>query len=188
MSVKLSPLSGAGWQFFDNNGVPLAGGLLYVYDAGSTTPADTYTSAAEDTLNTNPIQLDAAGRIAEEVWLPTGQAYKFVLTDASDVQIGEWDDISGINDVTTAPIAAGEGQYLRGNGSILVLATIQAADVPTLNQDTTGNAATATFADAATDATNALNTPNITGKPGTTKTLSSSAAAGGEDGDIWYQY
>ncbi|MGI9158926.1 MAG: hypothetical protein ACR2K1_04155 [Saprospiraceae bacterium] len=188
MTVKLSPLSGAGWQFFDENGVPLAGGLLYVYEAGSTTPADTYTSAAEDTFNTNPIELDAAGRVPNEVWLPTGAAYKFALADANDVPIGEWDDISGINDVTVGNIAAGDGQYLRGNGSILVLATIQAGDVPTLNQDTTGNAATATLADAATDAVNALNTPNITGKLGTTKTLSSSAATGGEDGDIWYQY
>ena len=29
MTVKLSPLAGAGWQFFDDNGVPLAGGMLY---------------------------------------------------------------------------------------------------------------------------------------------------------------
>jgi hypothetical protein len=36
------------------------------------------------------------------------------------------------------------GQYLRGNGTNVVMATIQAADVPTLNQNTTGNAATAT--------------------------------------------
>lgn len=36
------------------------------------------------------------------------------------------------------------GSYLRGNGTNVVMATIQAADVPTLNQNTTGNAATAT--------------------------------------------
>ncbi len=36
------------------------------------------------------------------------------------------------------------GQYLRGNGTNVVLSAIQAADVPTLNQSTTGNAATAT--------------------------------------------
>jgi len=38
------------------------------------------------------------------------------------------------------------GQYLRGNGSDVVMSTIQAADVPTLNQNTTGNATTATTA------------------------------------------
>jgi hypothetical protein len=49
--------------------------------------------------------------------------------------------------------AVTSGSYLRGNGTNVVMATIQAADVPTLNQNTTGssgsctgNAATATTA------------------------------------------
>jgi hypothetical protein len=37
-------------------------------------------------------------------------------------------------------------QYLRGNGTNVVMSAIQTADVPTLNQNTTGNAATATTA------------------------------------------
>jgi hypothetical protein len=36
------------------------------------------------------------------------------------------------------------GQYLRGNGTDVVMSAIQAADVPTLNQSTTGSAATLT--------------------------------------------
>jgi hypothetical protein len=36
------------------------------------------------------------------------------------------------------------GQYLRGNGSDVLMSAIQAADVPTLNQNTTGSAATVT--------------------------------------------
>jgi hypothetical protein len=36
------------------------------------------------------------------------------------------------------------GQYLRGNGTDVVMSAIQAADVPTLNQNTTGSAATLT--------------------------------------------
>ena len=31
MSVFLSPVGGAGAQFFDNNGNPLSGGKLYTY-------------------------------------------------------------------------------------------------------------------------------------------------------------
>jgi len=31
MAVKLSSLARAGWQFFDNLGTPLAGGLLYTF-------------------------------------------------------------------------------------------------------------------------------------------------------------
>jgi len=38
------------------------------------------------------------------------------------------------------------GQYLRGNGSDVVMSAIQVADVPTLNQNTSGNATTATTA------------------------------------------
>ena len=40
--------------------------------------------------------------------------------------------------------AVTSGSYLRGNGTNVVMNTIQVADVPTLNQSTTGNAATAT--------------------------------------------
>jgi hypothetical protein len=40
--------------------------------------------------------------------------------------------------------AVTSGQYLRGNGSNVVMSAIQAGDVPTLNQNTTGSAATFT--------------------------------------------
>ena len=40
--------------------------------------------------------------------------------------------------------AVTSGSYLRGNGTDVVMSTIQAADVPTLNQNTTGSAATVT--------------------------------------------
>jgi hypothetical protein len=42
--------------------------------------------------------------------------------------------------------ATTSGQYLRGNGSNVVMSAIQAGDVPTLNQNTTGSAATWTTA------------------------------------------
>jgi hypothetical protein len=42
--------------------------------------------------------------------------------------------------------AVTSGQYLRGNGSDVVMSTIQVTDVPTLNQNTSGNATTATTA------------------------------------------
>ena len=114
MAVKLSPLAGAGWQFFDNLGIPLAGGLLYTYIAGTTTPQATYTSNAGTIANSNPIVLDAAGRTANEVWLTVGVSYKFVLQTAAAVTIGSYDNISGINDLTG--ITSGTS-ILRGDGS-----------------------------------------------------------------------
>jgi hypothetical protein len=114
MAVRLSPLAGAGWQFFDNLGIPLAGGLLYTYTAGTTTPQATYTSAAGTIANANPIVLDAAGRTPNQVWLTTGGAYKLVLQTSTAVTIGTYDNISGINDLTG--ITSGTS-ILRGDGA-----------------------------------------------------------------------
>lgn len=103
MTVSLSPIAGAGWQFFDNNGVPLAGGKLYTYAAGTTTPQTTYSDISGSTPNANPIILDSAGRISgsSEVWLTNGVAYKFVLKTSADVQIWSADNVSGINDFSS---------------------------------------------------------------------------------------
>ena len=96
MAVILSPLAGAGWQFFDDNGDPLTGGLLYTYAAGTTTPLASYTDSTGATANTNPIVLDSAGRVAGEVWLTTGSNYKFVLQTSAGVTIWTNDNIAGV--------------------------------------------------------------------------------------------
>ena len=96
MSVNLSLFAGAGWQFFDNNGVPLAGGLIYTYAAGTTTPEATYTSNTGVTAHANPIVLNSAGRVAVgEVWVSEGVSYKFVLKDSTGTTIGTYDNING---------------------------------------------------------------------------------------------
>jgi hypothetical protein len=100
MAVNLSSLAGAAAQFFDNNGVPLAGGLIYTYAAGTTTPAATYTSSTGVTAHANPIVLDAAGRIPTgEVWLTSSVDYKFIVKTSVGVQIGSYDNIPSINDL-----------------------------------------------------------------------------------------
>jgi hypothetical protein len=96
MAVNLSPLAGAGSQFFDDSGNPLTGGLLYSYAAGTTTPATTYTSNTGSVANPNPIILDSAGRPPNEVWLTNFNAYKFVLQNSAYVQIWTMDNISAI--------------------------------------------------------------------------------------------
>jgi hypothetical protein len=101
MSINLSAFAGAGAQFFDANGVPLSGGLLYTYLAGTSTPATTYTSPSSATSNTNPIVLDAAGRTPAEIWVTGGVFYKFVLKTSTYVQIGTYDNIPAIDDITT---------------------------------------------------------------------------------------
>ena len=95
MAVNLSPIGNA-QQFFDNNGIPLNGGLLYTYQAGSTTPLATYTDINGSIANSNPIVLDASGRLANEVWLTYGFNYKFVLKNSVGSTIGTYDNIYGI--------------------------------------------------------------------------------------------
>lgn len=114
MAVFLSPVGGAGAQFFDNNGNPLTGGKLYTYAAGTTTPQVTYTSAAGSVLHTNPIILDAAGRVpgSSEIWLQFAP-YKFVLKNSNDVTLGTWDNISGVGaGITTPENFTGDGATL----------------------------------------------------------------------------
>lgn len=114
MTVILSPLAGAGWQFFDDSGVPLAGGKLYTYDAGTTTPRATYTSASGATPNTNPIILDAAGRVPSEVWLTTNVNYKFILKTSTDTTLWTSDDIAGVpaSSVTSLRINGSTSGYV----------------------------------------------------------------------------
>lgn len=95
MAVNLSPV-GNSQQFFDNNGIPLSGGLIYTYQAGSSTPLATYTDVNGTTANTNPIVLDASGRLANEVWLTYGYYYKFVLKTSAATTLGTYDNLYGI--------------------------------------------------------------------------------------------
>lgn len=96
MAVFLSPIGGAGWQFFTNSGVILSGGKLYTYAAGTTTPKASYTSSSGGTAHTNPIILDSAGRVpGGEIWLSVSP-YKFAIYTSTDVLIATYDNISGI--------------------------------------------------------------------------------------------
>lgn len=83
------------WQEFDNDGNPLAGGKVYTYEAGTSTPKVTYTDSSGGTPNANPVILDASGRAS--IWLGDG-GYKFILTDANDVTIATRDNVGGASD------------------------------------------------------------------------------------------
>jgi len=90
-------------QFFDLNGAPLSGGLLYTYAAGTTTPLATYTDSTGNFANTNPIVLDSRGEA--NVWLGAA-IYKFALYTSAGVLIWTVDNINGS---TFASNATGDG-------------------------------------------------------------------------------
>jgi len=77
-------------QFFDANGDPLVGGLLYTYVAGTTTPLTSYTDSTGISANTNPIVLDSRGEAY--VWLGTA-SYKLALYTSAGVLIWTVDNI-----------------------------------------------------------------------------------------------
>jgi len=118
MSVNLSPI-GNGVSFLGVTGLPLSGGKLYSYQAGSSTPLATYTTISGTIANANPIILGTDGRAPNEIWLTFGYNYKFILQDANNATIATYDDIYGI--LGTIPAVASvlpTGMILLWSGSI----------------------------------------------------------------------
>lgn len=142
-SVVLSLFAGAGWQFFTNDGIPLAGGLLYTYVAGTTTPQVTYTTSAGIVAHPNPIVLDSAGKVPTgEIWTVNGSNYKFVLKDASNVTIATYDNIqSGVyaSDVIyTSSYTGGTQQTVAGklDQTISIFDFLSASEIADISSNT----------------------------------------------------
>lgn len=131
-----------GKQSFTNSaGVPLVGGKLYTYDAGTSNPRATYSDAAGTVPNANPVILDARGE-ATVFWSGT---YKVVLKDALDNTIWTVDGMSTIPDSGTAAAlqallatAAGAGMVGTAEGT-----TVQ-IEIDALQASVAANAASIT--------------------------------------------
>jgi hypothetical protein len=128
-------------QFFGTDGLPLVGGKLYTYAAGTTTPIATYTDNTQANLNTNPIILDSAGQA--NVWLADTITYKYTLTDADNVPLFTVDYVSV--PVTTNSFASpppigsdvpNEGTFT--NLNVVDLLTLESTGAAILNVGTTG--------------------------------------------------
>ena len=146
-SYTISPIWGAGAQLFDNSGNVLSGGKIYTYAAGTTTPATTYTTPIGSIANSNPIIVNAAGRLTNEIWLPVSGAYKFVLKDANDVLIATYDNIPTtpqppiVNDASSISYETG---YIVDAGNFTVGATYLITSVGTTDFVAIGAAANVT--------------------------------------------
>jgi hypothetical protein len=126
MAVNLSPVFGVAGQLFDNNGNPLAGGKIFTYLAGTTTPTPTYTSSNGTIAHSNPIILDGAGRVPSgEIWLTDGITYKFVVQDSANNLIGTYDNLTGINSNFVNFTAQQEIQTATAGQTVFTLTTMQ---------------------------------------------------------------
>ena len=81
-------------QQVDETGAPLSGGLLYIYSANTSTPANSYSDFALSTVRTNPIQLDAVGRIP--AFYVADGSYRARLTTSAGVEIFDEQSITSI--------------------------------------------------------------------------------------------
>lgn len=122
------------FQFSNAIGLPLSGGTLTSYLAGTTTPVTTYQDQALTIANTNPISLDSRGECL--LWLDSTKTYKFVLKSALGVTQWTVDNITNstafakaLDMQLRADLAAPSGPALMGYSGTLnyVVATIGAA-------------------------------------------------------------
>ncbi|GAH15913.1 unnamed protein product, partial [marine sediment metagenome] len=99
-------------QYLDGDGDPYSGGKLYFYEAGTSTPLAVYKTAS-GTAHASPIVLDSQGRIPDSdgIFLGSGDAYKVVLHDSSDVEIFSVDDL---NDISVAAASSGSSVPVGG--------------------------------------------------------------------------
>lgn len=92
---------------FNDDGTFLAGGLIWFYVAGTSTPIVAYTDPTAVTAWANPIVLDARGETGGELWLLSGSTYKMVVESPPEYGnthgplVSTFDNISGVNDPGT---------------------------------------------------------------------------------------
>lgn len=79
------------FQCLGLDGKPLAGGKVYTYEAGTTTPKTTYTTMQGDVPNSNPVILDQNGKA--KIYLGDG-SYRFRILDNNDALVDDTNDIS----------------------------------------------------------------------------------------------
>ena len=157
----ISVTNGAGSITVANTGVTSVTGTSPVASSGGATPAISLASGYGDTQN--PYASKTANYVLAS---PNGSSGvpTFRAIVAADIPTLNQNTTGTASNVTgTVAIANGgsgqttaqaamnafagavtSGSYLRGNGTNVVMNTIQAADVPTLNQNTTGTASNIT--------------------------------------------
>jgi hypothetical protein len=123
-------------KFTNSNGVPLSGGKLYSYVAGTTTPLVTYSNST-GTTNTNPVILDSSGEA--NVWLDPALSYKFKLTDSADVV--QW-TVDNVTSPAATGVPAWNANVTYSQGQIVQDASGEGVLYVSLTNNNVGNALT----------------------------------------------
>jgi hypothetical protein len=97
-------------QFSTAAGVPLAGGTLTIYQAGTTILATVYSEYTGTTVLPNPNTLNSRGEIATNagasvpLYIPPNTAFKFVLKDALSNIVWTEDNVTEVQTILTQTI------------------------------------------------------------------------------------
>jgi hypothetical protein len=93
-------------KFTNSAGVPIVGGTVTVYLAGTTTLATTYQDKDLRTANNSTITLDANGECL--LWVDSANTYKILLKDLTGATVSGYpvDNVPGTSDVASIAAAA----------------------------------------------------------------------------------
>lgn len=136
-------------QVLNDSGGVVTNALIWTYAAGTSTPTNTWTDNTGVTPNSNPIQLNSAGRLNNvSIWQQGGVPIKVIFTTNAGTpsvpvagpQIGPtFDQVYGINDFTSGAAsllnpASGSGADLVANAvrSYDIFASMRSANTPSL--------------------------------------------------------
>lgn len=115
----------SGYRFFDPAPVfldlsglkPIAGGALFFFEQGTTTPKATYADSPLSTPNPYPVPLDSAGRANVNIWGSGGYTVRAQAADGTTVWVR---DVDGGNAGGAAIPALVTGRLLGNDGANLV--------------------------------------------------------------------
>ncbi|MFA3592206.1 hypothetical protein KWE47_03570, partial [Acinetobacter baumannii] len=88
--AQLAPMMQLRARFEDKCGHPLAGGSVFAFEVGTSTPKDTFKDADGTIPNTHPIKLDYRGEA--DIYLLSGR-YRFVVYSCHGVKIYDVDNV-----------------------------------------------------------------------------------------------
>lgn len=100
------------FRYTDAAGAPLAGGKVYFYESGTSTPKDTYADEDKAVTNANPVILNARGEA--DIFL--SGAYKVVVYDSNDNLIETQDNVYEHPDIVDVGDPGTESSGINVNG------------------------------------------------------------------------
>lgn len=108
-------------QIVDNNGKPVVGAKIYVYNANTSVLVDTYNDF-EYHLNTNPVLTDTLGNCT--IIADTSKAYDIIVNDENDVLLFGKKNItiaSGIDPTSALAFEGGDGIIVERTGNTVTI-------------------------------------------------------------------